>query len=147
MRDAFGGILNIIFIVIFFLIIEGIFGLIVNYTKAFKMKNNVISMIEQYESRSCFNAGSACVNRIIDKAKEIGYSPTSLNCPNNYTNVNNLFCVAPKRVDKTDNYSGAQPTIFTVVTQVDLNLPIISSILKFNIFQVSGDTKVVEVQS
>ena len=54
MRDGFGGILNIVFIVIFLLIVEGVLGLVVNYTKAFKMKNNVISMIEQYEAAGCF---------------------------------------------------------------------------------------------
>ena len=146
MRDGFGGILNIDFIVIFLLIVEGVLGLVVNYTKAFKMKNNVISMIEQYEAAGCFeNSGnSACVKRIIDKAKEIGYSPTSLNCPSGYDSVNDLFCYRGEIVKNTDNYTSSKPTVYKVVTQVDLNLPLISNILGFSIFQVSGDTEVVE---
>ena len=46
MKDAFGGILNLVLIVVFLLLIEGILGLVVNYSKAFRMKNTVISAIE-----------------------------------------------------------------------------------------------------
>ena len=48
MKDAFGGIVNIVLVAIFLVIISGILGLVVNYTKAFRMKNAVISAIEQY---------------------------------------------------------------------------------------------------
>ena len=55
MRDAFGGIVNIVLVAIFLVIVSGILGLVVNYTKAFRMKNAVISTIEQYEGAdSCF---------------------------------------------------------------------------------------------
>ena len=121
MRDGFGGILNIVFIVIFLLIVEGVLGLVVNYTKAFKMKNNVISMIEQYEAAGC-----------------------SLNCPSGYDSVYDLFCYRGEIVKNTGNYTSSKPTIYNVVTQVDLTLPLISNILGFSIFQVSGDTEVVE---
>ena len=50
MRDAYGGIMNIVLLVTFFLIVEGVLGLIVGYTKAFKMKNIVISTVEEYEA-------------------------------------------------------------------------------------------------
>ena len=43
MRDAFGGIFNIFIIVVVLLLIMGILGLTVNYTKAFRMKNYVIT--------------------------------------------------------------------------------------------------------
>ena len=55
MRDAYGGIMNIVLLVTFFLIVEGVLGLIVGYTKAFKMKNIVISTVEEYEASGCFN--------------------------------------------------------------------------------------------
>ena len=55
MRDAFGGIVNIVLVAIFLVIVSGILGLVVNYTKAFRMKNTVISAIEQYEGADgCF---------------------------------------------------------------------------------------------
>ena len=47
-------------------------------------------------------------------------------------------------VKNTGNYTSSKPTIYNVVTQVDLTLPLISNILGFSIFQVSGDTEVVE---
>ena len=60
MKDAFGGIVNIVLVAIFLVIISGILGLVVNYTKAFRMKNVVISTIEQYEGASgCFGKSSA----------------------------------------------------------------------------------------
>ena len=145
MRDAFGGILNIVLIALFLLIVEGVLGLVVNYTKAFKMKNNVISSIEQYEASGCFDTTgkTACVKRIIDKAKEIGYSPVSLQCPSGYDETYGLFCSKGTVVSKA-NYSSAKPMTYRIITQVDLNMPIISNIFGFNIFQVSGDTEVVE---
>ena len=46
MKDAFGGILNLAFLAVFLLLVMGILGLIVNYTKAFRMKNFTIDYIE-----------------------------------------------------------------------------------------------------
>lgn len=148
MRDAFGGILNIVFVTIFLLVVEGVLGLVVNYTKAFKMKNNVINMIEQYEAVGCFDksGNTACVKRIIDKAQEIGYSPVSLKCPNDFTAVKGLFCYKESIVDNKSNYS-SRANIYRVITQVDLHFPLLSEIFGFSIFQVSGDTEVVETQS
>ena len=74
MRDAFGGIVNIVLVAIFLVIISGILGLVVNYTKAFRMKNTVISTIEQYEgAQGCFGNSSAtgCQERIEERAKKL----------------------------------------------------------------------------
>ena len=148
MRDAFGGILNIVLIALFLVIVEGILGFVVNYSKAFKMKNNVISAIEQYEASGCFEStkDTACLNKIVDGAKGIGYSPTSLNCSNSYTNVKGLFCYKPINVSNKNNYSSKNVSSYRVVTQVDLNFPIINKIMSLEFFQVSGDTKVIEHQ-
>ena len=56
MKDAFGGILNLVLIVVFLLLIEGILGLVVNYSKAFRMKNTVISAIERFRGYGCFSS-------------------------------------------------------------------------------------------
>jgi len=148
MRDAFGGILNIVLIALFLVIVEGILGFVVNYSKAFKMKNNVISAIEQYEASGCFKetGDSACLNKIVDGAKSIGYSPTSLNCSNSYTNMKGLFCYKPLNVSKKDSYSSKNVRSYRIVTQVDINFPIINKIMSLEFFQVSGDTKVIEHQ-
>ena len=142
MKDAFGGILNIAFIAIFLMLVSGILGLVVNYTKAFKMKNIVISTIEQYEGASgCFsNEDSGCRGKMMSEAKNIGYSPSSLQCPTTkgYVKSNDLFCY--KRIDSDSgrNY------VYSIITQVDINIPIINKIMGLSIFQVHGDTRAIK---
>ena len=142
MKDAFGGILNLVLIVIFLLLVEGILGLVVNYSKAFRMKNIVISAIERYESYGCFSDTTSglsdCRSRIDSGAKSIGYFPNNnLNCSTGFTKSDNYFCYR-----KSDSSSGNH-YVYTVVTQVDINIPIINKILGLDFFQVHGDTRVI----
>lgn len=157
MKDAFGGILNIVLIAVFLIIVEAILGFVVSYTKAFRMKNYVISAIEQYEAIGCINmdkSSTACRDKIKEDAKRIGYSPTSLNCPSrggtsSYTNIDGLYCVSSGEVSANKNadwYSSSRPTTYRVITQVDLNFPMIDKIMGLSFFQVSGDTRVIETQ-
>jgi len=140
MKDAFGGLLNIFFVVIFLVIVSGILGLIVNYTKAFRMKNTVISVIEQYDgAKGCFSdkatGATRCREKVAERAKSIGYHPTSLYCPADYTASDSYFCY--KRVDS----GSGRGYIYSVITQVDINIPIINRIMGLSIFQVHGDTR------
>ena len=140
MRDAFGGIVNIVLVAIFLVIVSGILGLVVNYTKAFRMKNAVISAIEQYEgANGCFGNGSAtgCQEKIVEKAKSFGYHPTELRCPYDYTKSYDLFCYKKVDSDSKKNY------VFTVITQVDIDIPIINKMMGISIFQVHGDTRAI----
>ena len=140
MKDAFGGIVNIVLVAIFLVIISGILGLVVNYTKAFRMKNTVISAIEQYEGASgCFGNSSAtgCQERIQEKAKSFGYHPTELRCPSDYTKSYDLFCYKRIDSDSGKNY------VFTIITQVDIDIPIINKMMGLSIFQVHGDTRAI----
>mgnify|MGYP003478566091 FL=1 len=140
MKDAFGGIVNIVLVAIFLVIISGILGLVVNYTKAFRMKNTVISLIEQYEgAKGCFGESSAssCQEKIEEKAKSFGYHPTELRCPSDYTKSYDLFCYKRVDSDSGKNY------VFTVITQVDIDIPIINKMMGLSIFQVHGDTRTI----
>ncbi len=141
MRDAFGGIVNIVLVAIFLVIISGILGLVVNYTKAFRMKNTVISTIEQYEgAEGCFGNSSAtgCQERIQERAKAFGYHPADLNCPADYTKSYDLFCYKKVVSDSKNNY------VYTVITQVDIDIPIINKMMGLSIFQVHGDTRAIK---
>lgn len=141
MKDAFGGILNIVLVAIFLVIISGILGLVVNYTKAFRMKNSVISTIEQYEgAKGCFGVSSAtgCMEKVQERAKSIGYHPTELHCPAGYEKSYDLFCYRRITSDSGKNY------VYTVITQVDIDIPIINKILGLSIFQVHGDTRAIK---
>ena len=147
MKDAFGGIVNIVLVAIFLVIISGILGLVVNYTKAFRMKNAVISAIEQYEgAEGCFDtsdtsARGGCSGIIIGKAESLGYHPTSLRCTGDYQKSYNnygLFCYKRNDSESGKNY------VYTVITQVDINIPIINKMMGLSIFQVHGDTRTIK---
>ncbi len=148
MKDAYGGILNIVFLVIFFLLVEGILGFIVGYTKAFKAKNLIISTIEEYEASGCFESkDTACISKIKERAGKIGYRPTNLNCAKKagVGNVEDLFCWEEVKVKK-DYFSGNKPSSYHITTQVDITFPLIDKVLGFSFFQISGDTKIIEHQ-
>lgn len=141
MKDAFGGILNLVFITIFLVIVSGILAMTVNYTKAFRMKNIVISAIEQYDGYGCFNekGGTACIDKITEDAKSIGYHPVNVNCPSGtnpaYHQVASFFCYAEKKS------GGSKSKYYTIVTQVDIDIPIVRNIMGLSFFQVHGDTR------
>ena len=101
MKDAFGGIINMLFIALFLLIMIGILGLVVSYTKAFKMKNIIISYIEQYEASGCFIDDTACMKKIKASAEGIGYG-SRIRCPEGYGKIDGLFCY--KEIISTSKY-------------------------------------------
>ena len=72
MRDAFGGIINLSMIVIFLVLVCGYLAFNVNYTKAFRVKNYIITSIEQYEG-NC-DPGTTCNQKITEYIKKVGYN-------------------------------------------------------------------------
>lgn len=157
MQEAFGGIINVFFMGLFLVITISILGLVVSYTKAFKMKNVIISHIENYEATGCFEQNTACMTRIKDSAKALGYG-ANINCPNGYTKIDGLFCYMElTRKDSCSHseqncFSGNKehvsnnPKSYRIITQVDLALPLISNIFSMKIFQVTGDTRIIETR-
>ena len=71
MRDALGGAVNIYIIVVFIVFALGYAAFNVNYTKAFRMKDKIISVYEKYDG-VCTNQ---CEQEIIGYADQIGYQP------------------------------------------------------------------------
>lgn len=138
MREAFGGVLNIFVIVVVLLLIVGILGFTVNYTKAFRMKNFVISGFENFEAAGNCEMNTACYKWIVEKAGTIGFSPKNdLSCPTNYVNVNGYYCYL-----ETNKSNGKY--VYTIQTQVDIDLPIINKIMGLSIFKIHGDTRVIK---
>lgn len=146
MKDAFGGILNLGLLAVFLLLVMGILGLIVNYTKAFRMKNFTIDTIERYEG-ACKTSSTSCFKQIESKAQSIAYSPTIDSCPSGYVNMEGYFCMKAEQVDgyDPDAFNTGVPCVYTVITQSDVSLPIIETVLSFRIFQVSGNTEIIEI--
>lgn len=141
MRDAFGGIVNIAIIVVFLILVSGYLAFNVNYTKAFRVKNKIISTLEQYEG--VCPEGSACDRAITNYMKEIGYNAENFrlrgyDCPDRKG-----YCI--KKIDASTDTGGIDGTdkfYYEVVTKINIEIPIINRIgLQF--FQVSGSTKLI----
>lgn len=140
MQEAFGGLLNVFLLALFLTIVSGVLAISVNYIKAFRMKNYVISTIEKYEATSCLqNQQSACSNEIVSSANKIGYGGSGLTCPTGYSlDYNGLYCYK-------SNFHSKGRYSYSIITQVDFNFPVINKILSFDIFQVHGDTRVIDI--
>jgi len=141
MRESFGSVFLYNIIILFLIITFAFLSGTLSYTKAFKMKNAVISAIEQYDAAGCFakDSGKSCYNEIKASAVHYGYSPARISCPTGFNlafdNGESFFCYR-----KNDN---TPRKTYHIITQVDINIPIINNIMGFSIFQVSGDTRAV----
>lgn len=157
MRDALGGAVNVFIIVVFIVFAFGYMAYNVNYTKAFRMKDKIISIYEKYTG----NCNSNCQAEIKEYADSIGYRTDSLGCSN--SDPNKLYCVTPVRANKTD--ANAIDDVNTrcyyhIVTRINISLPIIQNLMSMegnnpnsngkkglSVFYVTGDTKTMELPS
>jgi len=153
MRDAFGGLINIAIIIVFLVIVSGYMAYNVSYTKAFKVKNKVISTIEEFEGNCDFNKdGDKCVTIIDTFMRQIGYNPVSRTELQNHAkfdkpegcDASNVYCqtgyCTMKCQYNTDSVANKY-YYYRVVTYVTLDIPIINKVMSgMTVFQVTGDT-------
>lgn len=154
MRDAFGGLINIVIIIVFLLIVSGYLAFNVSYAKAFRVKNKIISTIEEFEGQCDFSKNDdKCVQIINTYMRQIGYSPLGSEKVNaNKSNFDapanckpaNVNCQTGYCTMKCEYQSGSIATnyyYYRVVTYVTLDIPIINKIMSgMTVFQVTGDT-------
>lgn len=143
MRDAIGGIFNISFVAIFLVVISGYLAFSVSYNKAFKVKNKIISTLEQYQG---YNDKS--IEVIDDYINKIGYNrnsnlkvdysgPNVTPCTSTCTNGYCIFWV----MDDSSEGTGLDKGYFKVYTSVNVSIPVLEKFLpNMKIFQTSGDT-------
>lgn len=158
MRDALGGTVTLVIIVVFIVIALGYMAFNVNYTKAFRMKDKIVSLYDDYDGVCT----SRCQEAIIDYARTLGYATDhSLNCPNGFQAVNELYCVSQMdyldqgdsrsmssiSTIKPDGTTDIKPKkYYKIVTKINLQIPIISNVFDFKFFYIYGNTKSFEVQ-
>ena len=150
MRDALGGVVVLVIITVFIVVALGYAAFTVNYAKAFRMKNKIVSSYEGYNG----NCGSStkCLEEIKSFAKEIGYARIkagTLNCPKGSKGVDGYYCVKKTKV-KRECYSGTCAIndipvkyYYTITTHINIDIPIIDKIFDFRFFYITGDTKAV----
>ena len=152
MRDAIGGAVNIVIIVAFIVIVLAYLAFNVNYTKASRMKNKIIATYEDYNG-VCNNKCKAVIK---EYAKEIGYSVgNGFKCPpltseeevswkkDTYGN----YCYRAISVHKHNDGDEVISDLGTryyydIATRINIEIPIIQNIFDFQLFWVSGNTKI-----
>lgn len=144
MRDAFGGIVNITFIVVFMVIVNGYLAFAANYNKAFRMKNKIISLIEQHEGYD-----SSLDDTIKGEMHNIGYAVNGDLKPNNTDfrcNKDLGFCVSTEQAAENNAQSSGEivKKQYNVITAVNIDIPVLRKFLpKLSVFQVEGITKAI----
>ena len=147
-----GGTFQITAIVVFLIIVNCFLAFSVNYTKAFRAKNEIRSIIEKHEGLNCNNGTLEQIAEFMAKnnyhinksnfngCRSAGYKVAS------YNGVP-LFCYKVEKVDSTGGqnekkvYKGAY---YTIVTYVDVNIPLFNRIFeKTNFFMVKGETAII----
>lgn len=143
MRDAIGGTVVLVIIVAFIVIVLSYMAFNVNYTKAFRMKDKIISIYDDYNG----NCEAACHKEISDYAKKIGYYVVNLKCPDHFNPYDKYYCyqrvpIKAPDSDPTKTYSVGESEYYRIVTKINLDVPVINNILDLDYFYIYGDTKI-----
>lgn len=127
MREAIGGTLLIKLVMFFVVIYVCFLGVAVNYSITFRVKNQIINLIESYEGYE--NAKSHIEAYIAD----VGYYKTTVVD----VSLDDAECVNGYCIESIDAVRG---TYYRVTTYVTFDFPIVG---KFTNFPVKGESRVV----
>ena len=139
MREAIGGTWMMGIVVFFIVLFSGYLAISVNYSKAFKVKNGIIGIIEKNKGHNATAQGE-----IDAYLKEIGYYVYS-DCSNKGIDRGTGFvsgtgghkyCI--KKNDATNASATLSKSYYTVTVFFKIDLPIIGDIFVFPVF---GETK------
>lgn len=141
MRDAMGGTVALVIIVVFIVIALGYMAFNVNYTKAFRMKNKIISVYNDYNG----NCNSECQGKIKDYASTLGYSlGNSMTCNGSSgykLDEKGLYCYKKVYVENFGSDADNRSFYYKVITKINVQVPIINNVLDLKVFYITGDTK------
>ena len=142
MRDALGGTVNLVIIVMFIVIALSYMAFNVNYMKAYRMKNKIVDSYNDFDGQ----CDSNCIAEIKEYASVIGYHPQQVACPEGYKpNDDFRYCIQ----EVTRSIDGVEPVemrYYKIATKIDFDFPIIRNILgNLNYFWIKGDTKVYKI--
>ena len=155
MRDAIGGVFSLQIILVFVLLINGYLAYSVNYTRAFRVKNQIINIVEENEG---FKEGGKASTQISELVKTAGYGLSSAQqqAVTNNNNKDGWYCSGQdgyciKCYDNTGNnnitsddatYRGVS---YSIKTYVNMDIPVLNKVFAGlpDFLSVKGDTKTV----
>ena len=147
MKDAISGAMTLQIIVVFLIIINCYLAFSVNYTKAFRVKNEIRSIIEKNEGLSC--SAMRQINDLMLNQKYKMNNKFETWCKNNGYSIARSdagsFCYKYNKIDvtgTTDPNSLYKGAYYTVATFVNVDIPLVNNLLPFagNLFLVKGET-------
>ena len=159
MRDAIGQVFTLQIILVFVFLINGYMAYSVNYTRAFRVKNQIVNIIEQYEG-PYNDEGLAKIRSYINKAAykapqtlindfKVNYCTKNKNdfastdnkceveCQDGWCYIEHNVSIDEADGERTGRY-------YSIVTFVNIDIPVINKIVGLGDFlSVSGETKTI----
>lgn len=139
MKEAIGNSAIFTFAIIFISIVMMVFLSSLNYSKAFKIKNRIVGIIENYESGYIRENRNEIDEEIEAFLRDAGYR---VNAENNSCPTRN----GKKALNSTYNYryciyeyNSTRGKYYGVITYMYFDIPLISDLLQFEVY---GETKV-----
>ena len=146
MREAIGGTWLFQIVIVLILLFAGFLALAINYTKAFKVKNEIINIIERNNG---FTVGINQIDmtteeQITQYLSTVGYRTTGIcneedgsGYPMHFLSNKYYYCV---RSLTTKSKEIEQQTYYKIKVFFNIDIPVINRWLSFSI---SGTTKVI----
>jgi hypothetical protein len=131
MREAIGGALLIKLVMFFIVIYVCFLAIAINYSITFRVKNQIINIIESYEG---YDLAKEHVDAYISN---VGYYRSVGNLTVGDGTCENGYCIESIPVNREGNQIG---TYYKVTTYVSFDFPIVGQISNF---PVSGETRVI----
>lgn len=148
MKEAIGQAFSLEFIIVFLLILNGYMAFNVNYTKAFRVKNEIRSIIQKNEGLT-----EVALEDIDEYMKEVNYTQNqgfTTWCKNNDLYVCTVdgrsFCMDVATSPKYGTRNGHNiAAYYTVYSFVDINIPIVNRFFDSmgHLFAVTGETSLI----
>lgn len=126
MREAIGGALLIKLVMFFIVIYVCFLAIAINYSITFRVKNQIINLIEAYEG---YDLAKSQIESYI---ANVGYYRTSVGNVSIDASCDNGYCI--------EELTSERGKYYRVTTYVSFDFPIIGQITNF---PVSGETKVI----
>ena len=151
MRDAIGQVFALQVILAFVLLINGYMAYSVNYTRAFRVKNQIVNIIEQYEGLPNDEA-MAKIGSYVDGMTYRVPQTLINNFRNRYASnsddgevsCQDGWCYIAHDVRTTGGDGEMNGTYYSVVTFVNIDIPVINNLIGLGDFlSVSGETRTI----
>ena len=155
MRDAFGGAFMIKLLIVFIVIYIGFIAIALNYAKAFKVKNKVISYIEENEITNISSMSANDFNKMQEffDTEILGKDNymTNISCTTKSGTIE--YCQNGIRIVKhSPEGSNKEGEYYTVTTTFGWSIPFLNVLLRLNDqdgnvtfgrWEISGETRTI----